>query len=257
VPRDAENPFISREFPLIGRIHNPIMVRAEAGSLAPAPALTTGTTFREWHVMATPHPTAAPSFVQSLPPDPYSGDPLSVFFVVFRPLANWPGYGVDSAGTTWTCREKAKGVGTRFQYQFGSRWRPMAAQSRHSRHRIVRLRRDRQRHAFGVHCLVLEAFVGPCPPGMEGCHNDGDPENNDFRNLRWDTHAANMADAERHGTRVRGSRSPFAKLTEDQVREIRRRRAAGEKLIPLGMAYGVNCATIHRICTGQAWGHIE
>ena len=26
--------------------------------------------------------------------------------------------------------------------------------------------------------LVLEVFVGPCPPGMEACHNDGDPHNN-------------------------------------------------------------------------------
>src|SRR6266576_6147676 len=24
-----------------------------------------------------------------------------------------------------------------------------------------------------VHHLVLLAFVGPCPPGLEGCHNNG------------------------------------------------------------------------------------
>ena len=45
-----------------------------------------------------------------------------------------------------------------------------------------------------VHLLVLEAFIGPRPSGMEGCHGDGDQENNYFGNLRWDTHLANMED---------------------------------------------------------------
>lgn len=51
-----------------------------------------------------------------------------------------------------------------------------------------------------VHRLVLTAFVGPCPDGMEGCHNDGDRTNNSVENLRWDTRAGNMQDAIAHGT---------------------------------------------------------
>lgn len=51
-----------------------------------------------------------------------------------------------------------------------------------------------------VHQLVLTAFVGPRPPGMLGCHNDGDGLNNVLSNLRWDTPAANMADMIEHGT---------------------------------------------------------
>lgn len=47
---------------------------------------------------------------------------------------------------------------------------------------------------------MLTAFVGPCPDGMEGCHNDGDPHNNRLDNLRWDTRANNARDAIRHGT---------------------------------------------------------
>ncbi len=54
------------------------------------------------------------------------------------------------------------------------------------------------RHA--VHRLVLAAFVGPCPPGHQGCHNDGDPSNNDLSNLRWDTPSRNCRDQVRHGT---------------------------------------------------------
>lgn len=50
-----------------------------------------------------------------------------------------------------------------------------------------------------VHKLVLDAFVGPCPVGMETCHNDGDPTNNAVSNLRWDTKSANARDRRLHG----------------------------------------------------------
>ena len=50
-----------------------------------------------------------------------------------------------------------------------------------------------------VHRLVLEAFVGPCPPGMEACHWDDDPTNNSLENLRWDSRSANVLDQVRNG----------------------------------------------------------
>ena len=50
-----------------------------------------------------------------------------------------------------------------------------------------------------VHHLVLEAFVGPRPPGAEGCHNDGRKGNNAVTNLRWDTASANALDNVRLG----------------------------------------------------------
>lgn len=51
-----------------------------------------------------------------------------------------------------------------------------------------------------VHRLVLEAFQGPCPVGMEGCHKDGNSANNRLDNLRWDTPTNNHADKVAHGT---------------------------------------------------------
>jgi hypothetical protein len=72
-----------------------------------------------------------------------------------------------------------------------------------------RHRRGHHRYQFHVegraryvqaHRLVLEAFVGPCPPGMEACHNNGDPSDNRVTNLRWDTRSNNTLDAVRHGT---------------------------------------------------------
>jgi HNH endonuclease/NUMOD4 motif len=51
-----------------------------------------------------------------------------------------------------------------------------------------------------IHRLVLEEFVGPCPDGMEACHNDGDRSNNTPDNLRWDTRLGNCQDIIAHGT---------------------------------------------------------
>ncbi|MDP7729539.1 HNH endonuclease [Mycobacterium sp. TY813] len=71
-----------------------------------------------------------------------------------------------------------------------------------------------------MHHLVLEAFVGPRPPGLEGCHGNGDPADNSVANLRWDTRSANVFDSVRHGTHNHASRTHCSKgheLTPDNV----------------------------------------
>jgi hypothetical protein len=52
---------------------------------------------------------------------------------------------------------------------------------------------------YRVHVLVLEAFMGPRPKKLIGCHNNGDLDDNRPENLRWDTHAANTRDMIGHG----------------------------------------------------------
>lgn len=66
--------------------------------------------------------------------------------------------------------------------------------------RIVALHRDGAGRSHKVYPLVLAAFVGPRPPGMEACHNDGDHTNDRLSNLRWDTSSRNTYDSVRHGT---------------------------------------------------------
>lgn len=50
-----------------------------------------------------------------------------------------------------------------------------------------------------VHHLVLEAFVGPKPPGMECRHLNGNPADNRLANLQWGTSSENSYDVVRHG----------------------------------------------------------
>ena len=111
---------------------------------------------------------------------------------------------------------------------------------------------------FMVHRLVLEAFVGPCPEGMEGCHHpDNDITNCKLTNLRWDTHKANCADKEQAGTVRRGEDHKMAKLTEAQVREIRDKYATGEfSQDQLAKEYGISPYSISLVVRKKTWRHI-
>ena len=66
----------------------------------------------------------------------------------------------------------------------------------------VSLRRDGQTFKRRVHRLVMEAFVGPRPDGLETRHIDGDHTNNHLSNLRYGTGSENSFDAMSHGTHV-------------------------------------------------------
>jgi hypothetical protein len=125
--------------------------------------------------------------------------------------------------------------------------------------RVITLVSIAGRKLLYVHRLVLEAFVGPCPDGMEGCHGDGDTANNRLGNLRWDTPKSNRADASRHGTVPLGSRHGNAKLNEQQVREIRQKYVRGKRgcgYIRLAAEYEVSKLLIRKIIEREIWTHI-
>ncbi len=106
-----------------------------------------------------------------------------------------------------------------------------------------------------VHRLVLEAFVGPCPPKpFEALHADDVPSNNRLTNLSWGTRSRNIHDAIRNGGRGVGERSWQAKLTNKSVADIRASRAGAAAL---GRRYGVSESTIRQVRNGRAWRHPE
>ncbi len=107
----------------------------------------------------------------------------------------------------------------------------------------------KRRPGIKVHRLVLEAFVGPRSEGLECCHWDGDRTNNRLENLRWDTRASNEADMLRHGT------AP-AKLTENDVREIRRRHSRGESKSALAREFGIVPRTVRDAIDRKTWASV-
>jgi hypothetical protein len=65
----------------------------------------------------------------------------------------------------------------------------------------VSLSRDGQVDHPMVHCLVLAAFVGPCPVGQESLHGPGGGQDNRWpENLAYGTHWQNIMEKWRDGT---------------------------------------------------------
>lgn len=102
---------------------------------------------------------------------------------------------------------------------------------------------SRERSDNFVHRLVLAAFVGPRPEGMEAAHLDGDPGNNHVANLVWTTHSENLRHRIAHGTDLSGYRHRDCKLTPEMVAQIRAadRTISNRKLAKM---FGVSSATI-------------
>lgn len=107
-----------------------------------------------------------------------------------------------------------------------------------------------------VHAIVLEAFVGPRPLGMQGCHFNGDKQDNRLENLRWDSRKANFADSRRLGEISRGSAHPTSKLKEADIPDIRKLCAAGLSQRTIADKYGVTQSAISAIARGRAWAHL-
>lgn len=65
------------------------------------------------------------------------------------------------------------------------------------KYKVVVLSKKGAKTHLKIHRLVLETFIGPCPNGMEACHNNGINTDNRLSNLRWDTHSENLRDKKR------------------------------------------------------------
>lgn len=104
-----------------------------------------------------------------------------------------------------------------------------------------------------VHSMVLEAFVGPCPLGMEACHGDGRRTNALLSNLRWDTKKKNWDDKRRHGTATIGEKNVRSRLTEDMCRQILKRPESSKVL---AREFGVASSTVRAVRIGQNWKHL-
>lgn len=111
---------------------------------------------------------------------------------------------------------------------------------------VVSLSDGPRRKKRAVHRLVAEAFLGPCPEGMEVRHGPAGKADNKPDNLRYGTHIANVEDNVRDGT-------PHFKLTRVTAAEIRRRVQAGEPRQAVANDFDVSLTTIWQIIHGYRW----
>lgn len=119
-----------------------------------------------------------------------------------------------------------------------------------------------KRRHFQAHIIVCEVFNGPKPSAdHEVAHKNGSRVANHYSNLEWKTRAENHADIQIHGTALKGIRNGRAKITDDDVRFIRReyfeikrdpRRSPSE----LDEKFGLCRSTIIDIARGKTWRHV-
>ena len=111
-----------------------------------------------------------------------------------------------------------------------------------------------------VHRIVAMVFI-PNPNNLSDVnHIDFDKTNNNVENLEWCSHKDNVkhsSDNGRYGESFRGTNNPKARLTEEQVIEIRRKYDSGEMTQKeIAKEYNVGWSTIHNIVLRLTWTHI-
>ncbi len=90
-----------------------------------------------------------------------------------------------------------------------------------------------------VHSLVLSAFVGPRPDGMECRHLNSIKSDNRLENLAWGTRRENVDDRIAIGHVPRGERHYHAKLTDKIVLKLRHEAAAGDTIKTIASRYNI------------------
>lgn len=114
-----------------------------------------------------------------------------------------------------------------------------------------------KRYRPKVHQLVALTFLGERPsPRHEVRHLDGSRQNNYYKNLAWGTRKDNADDRERHGRTAKGPAIARALFTVNQVREIRRRIANGERAIDIARDLKVHRQHISNLRNGRTYSSV-
>lgn len=119
---------------------------------------------------------------------------------------------------------------------------------------------DNAQRTLSAHRMVWEAFYGPIPLGLQINHKNGEKRDNRLVNLEVCSPSENTSHAVRVlkrtwnvPPRLAGSMNGRAKLSEADIPEIRRLRAAGLSQQKIADQFGVNQTLISGILSGKLW----
>lgn len=108
-----------------------------------------------------------------------------------------------------------------------------------------------------VHSLVMGAF-GSAPPFLGACvrHLNDVKADNWIENLAWGTPKQNGEDKAKNGRAAKGEGNNKAKLTADDVMEIRRLAGIGIFHRKIALQFGISRPAISYIVRRDTWRHI-
>ena len=113
-----------------------------------------------------------------------------------------------------------------------------------------------------AHRFSYEIYKGPIPLGMIVCHSCDNPPCVNPDHLWLGTCKDNNEDRAIKGRSCKNPKMSkgrdhyYAKLTENDVVEIRKRRMSGEDLLSIANSYGVRKQTVWGIVKRRAWKHV-
>jgi len=108
------------------------------------------------------------------------------------------------------------------------------------------------------HRVAWELLIGPIPSGMNVLHSCDTPGCVNPDHLFLGSHLDNAKDRNAKGRNAYGERSPNAKLTENDVREIRRRYTAGGiSQMKLAAEFQVDQTIISDVVRRNSWNHVN
>lgn len=168
-----------------------------------------------------------------------------------KPIPGFPGYYATEDGRIWSQWKQG-------HRELGSVWREVKTQTkRGARYLEAHIGPAGQQKTVSVHRLVVYAFLGPIPEGMEVNHLDGNPRNNALDNLVVVTPQENEAHAQANGLKPRGEGHGRAIYTEAQIRAMKQDAAAGGMTQKqLAEVHGIKLPTVQAILSGRQWTHV-
>ena len=125
-------------------------------------------------------------------------------------------------------------------------------------YRYVKVMRLGKQVTVVAHRLVFRHFFGPIPHGLTINHKNGVKDDNRPENLEAATYSEQQVHATHilktsHAANQGGEKNYMSKLTEEQVAEIRGRRAKGEALLSIAADFGVGFKATSKIARGRRW----
>lgn len=114
--------------------------------------------------------------------------------------------------------------------------------------------------AMGAHRIAWTLTYGPVPTGLDVCHRCDNPPCVNPEHLFIGTPAENTADMISKGRKApvpRGLSHHHAKLTAEQVADIRRRYASGMSAYRLSQDHGLSTMAAWRVAVGIAYRDVE